>query len=104
VSACPLHGLAPANVLAGLRQSKPPAPNGSPSEARKPRALADHGIIAVWNAADGRGALGNIIRPLLPGARRSEIAKLTRDRILSDRLLLPQTHTIGRAGMPPGSP
>jgi integrase len=30
---------------------------------------------------------------LLTGARRSEIAKLTRDRILSDRLVLPPTHT-----------
>jgi len=28
--------------------------------ARKPRALADHEILAVWNAADGRGAFGNI--------------------------------------------
>jgi len=30
---------------------------------------------------------------LLTGARRSEIAKISRDRILSDRLLLPPTHT-----------
>ena len=30
---------------------------------------------------------------LLTGARRSEIAKLSRDRILSDRLVLPPTHT-----------
>ena len=91
---CVHRGFAPANVLAGLRQSKTTRAERLASEARKPRALADHEIIAVWNAANGRGAFGNIIRLLLlTGARRSEIAKLTRDRILSDRLLLPPTHT-----------
>jgi integrase len=80
-------------VLAGLRQSKPLALNGSPRSPRAAHAGRPQ-IIAVWNAADGRGAFGNIIRLLLlTGARRSEIAKLTRDRILSDRLLLPPTHT-----------
>ena len=50
--------------------------------------------VAVRNAADGRGAFGNIIwLLLLTGARRSEIAKLSRDRILSDSLVLPTTHT-----------
>jgi hypothetical protein len=39
-------------------------------------------------------AFGNIIPPLLlTGARRSEIAKLSRDRVLPDRLVLPPTHT-----------
>jgi integrase len=91
---CVHRGFAPANVLAGLRQSKTTRAERLASEARKPRALADHEIIAVWNAADGRGAFGNIIRLLLlTGARRSEIAKLSRDRILSDRLVLPPTHT-----------
>src|SRR5262249_1132129 len=91
---CVHRGFAPANVLAGLRQSKTTRAERLASEARKPRPLADHEIIAVWNAADGRGAFGNIIRLLLlTGARRSEIAKLSRDRILSDRLLLPPTHT-----------
>jgi integrase len=91
---CVHRGFAPANVLAGLRQFKTTRAERLASEARKPRALADHEIIAVWNAADGRGAFGNIIRLLLlTGARRSEIAKLSRDRILSDRLLLPPTHT-----------
>jgi integrase len=91
---CMDRGFAPANVLAGLRQSKTTRAERLASEARKPRALADHEIIAVWNAADGRGAFGNIIRLLLlAGARRSEIAKLSRERILSDRLVLPPTHT-----------
>src|SRR5262245_52634583 len=88
------RGLAPANVLAGLRQSKTTRAERLARQARKPRALADHEIIAVWNAADGRGAFGNIIRLLLlTGARRSEIAKLSRERMLSDRLVLPPTHT-----------
>ena len=91
---CVHRGFAPANVLAGLRQSKTTRAERLASEARKPRALADHEIVAVWNAAAGRGAFGNIIRLLLlTGARRGEIAKLTRDRILSDRLVLPPTHT-----------
>src|SRR5262245_36342460 len=39
-------------------------------------------------------AFGNIIRLLLfSGARRSEIVKLSRDRVLPDRLELPPTHT-----------
>jgi len=91
---CVHRGFAPANVLAGLRQSKTTRAERLASEARKPRALADHEIIAVWNAAGGRGVFGNIIRLLLlTGARRSEIAKLTRDRILSEHLVLPPTHT-----------
>src|SRR5262249_26028581 len=91
---CVHRGFAPANVLAGLRQPKTTRAGRPASEARKPRALADQEIVAVWNAAAGRGAFGNIIRLLLlTGARRSEIAKLTRDRILSDRLVLPPTHT-----------
>src|SRR5262245_1172418 len=91
---CVHRGLAPANVLAGLRQSKTTRAERLASEARKPRALADDEIIAVWKAAGGRSAFGNIIRLLLlTGARRSEIAKLSRDRILSDRLLLPPAHT-----------
>src|SRR5215471_1873879 len=76
---CVHRGFAPANVLAGLRQSKTTRAERLASEARRPRALSDHEIIAIWNAADGRGAFGNIIRLLLlTGARRSEIAKLSR--------------------------
>src|SRR5262249_40496083 len=52
---CVHRGFAPANVLAGLRQSKTTRAERLASEARRPRALADHEIIAVWNAADGRG-------------------------------------------------
>src|SRR5262249_49418283 len=84
----------PATVGGALRRPKPPRAGRLAGGARRPRALADHEIVAVWNAAAGRGAFGNIIRLLLlTGARRGEIAKLTRDRILSDRLVLPPTHT-----------
>jgi integrase len=42
----------------------------------------------------GRRSFGNLVRLLLlTGARRGEIAKLTRDRILSDRLVLPPLST-----------
>jgi integrase len=80
--------------LAGYRPPKRSRAERLASEARKARALGDAEIIAVWNACEGRGAFGNAIRLLLlTGARRGEIAKLTRDRILSDRLVLPPSHT-----------
>src|SRR5262249_36090974 len=91
---CVHRGFAPANVLAGLRQSKTTRAERLASEARQPRALAHHDIVALCSAAAGRAPLGNLTRLLLlAGARGGEIAKLTRDRILSDRLVLPPTHT-----------
>ena len=81
------------NVMAGLSARSRPARKSSPA-ARKARALADPEIVAVWNACEGRGAFGNIIRlPLLWDWARREIAKLERDRVLSDRLRLPPLHT-----------
>jgi integrase len=80
--------------MAGLRQPKQTRAEKLAAEARKARALSDAEIIAVWNAADGRSSFGNLVRLLLlTGARRGEIAKLTRDRILSDRLVLPPLST-----------
>jgi integrase len=80
--------------MAGLRQPKRSRAEKLAAEKRKARALSDAEIIAVWNAAESRGSFGNVIRLLLlTGARRGEIAKLTRDRILSDRLVLPPSHT-----------
>jgi integrase len=88
------RGLAPANVMAGYRAPKHSKAERLDSEARKARALSDAEIIAVWNACEGRGVFGNIFRLLLlTGTRRNEIATLTRDRILSDRLVLPPSHT-----------
>ncbi|HEY2528773.1 MAG TPA: integrase arm-type DNA-binding domain-containing protein [Xanthobacteraceae bacterium] len=87
-------GKVTANVMAGLRKPKQTRAEKLAAEARKARALSDAEIIAVWNAAEGRGSFGNIIRfLLLTGARRGEIAKLTRDRVLSDRLVLPSSDT-----------
>jgi integrase len=88
------RGLVNANVMAGLRQPKATRAERVASEKRKARALNDFEIIAVWNACDDRGSFGNIIRLLLlSGARRGEIAKLSCDRILSDRVVLPPLHT-----------
>jgi integrase len=91
---CVARGLATANVMAGLRRPKQTRAEKLASRKRKARALADPEIVAVWNACEGRGAFGNIIRLLLlSAARRGEIAKLARERILSDRLVLPPLHT-----------
>jgi len=88
------QGLAPANVMAGYQAQKRSRAEKLASEARKARALSDAEIIAVWTACEGRGVFGNILRLLLlSGTRRNEIATLTRDRILADRLVLPPSHT-----------
>jgi integrase len=88
------RGLATANVMAGYRQPKRSRAEKLAAEKRKARALSDAEVIAVWNAAESRGSFGNVIRLLLlTGARRGEIAKLTRDRIMPDRLVLPALHT-----------
>jgi integrase len=88
------RGLATANVMAGLRQPKRSRAEKLAGEKRKARALSDAEIIAVWNACEGRGSFGNVIRLLLlTGARRGEIAKLSRERIVADRLVLPPSHT-----------
>jgi integrase len=81
---CVERGLVNANVMAGLRRPKQTRAEKLAAEARKARALNDAEIIAMWNACE---------LLLLTGARRGEIAKLTRDRILSDRLVLPALST-----------
>ena len=64
------------------------------AEARKARALSDDEIMTGWNACEGRGSFGNLVRLLLlAGARRGEIAKLARDQIQSERLVLPPLST-----------
>jgi integrase len=87
-------GKAAANVMAGLRRPKQTRAEKLAAEARKARALSDDEIIAVWNACEGRGSFGNLVRLLLlAGARRGEIAKLARDQIQCDRLVLPPLST-----------
>src|SRR6516162_390614 len=91
---CVERGLVNANVMAGLRRPKQTRTEKLAAEARKARALDDAEIIAMWSACEGRRSFGNLVRPLLlTGARRGEIAKLTRDRVLSDRLVLPPLST-----------
>jgi integrase len=91
---CVERGLVNANVMAGLRRPKQTRAERLAAAKRKARALSDTEIITVWNTCEGRGAFGNIIRMLLlTGTRRSEIAKLTRERILPNRIELPPSHT-----------
>jgi integrase len=91
---CVRDGLASANVLAGYRKAKRSRAEKLAANKRKARALLDHEIAAVWNACANRGAFGNVIRLLLlSGARRGEIAKLTREQLLPDRFVMPPLHT-----------
>jgi hypothetical protein len=87
---CVRGGLARANVLAGYRKPKRSRIEKLAAAKHKPRALSDQEIAAVWHACEGRGSFGGIIRLLLlTGTRRSEIAKLIREQLLPDRLVLP---------------
>ena len=83
---CRLRGFVNANTIGGYRREKKTRAEKVEAEARKARALNDGEIVAVWKACDGRGSFGNIVRLLLlSGARKSEIAKLTHDRILINK-------------------
>jgi integrase len=54
------------------------------------RTLADHEIVAVWNAAGTMGVFGDFVRVLLlTGARRSEAAEMQWAEIVSDLWTLP---------------
>ena len=91
---CVARGFVKANVMGGLRRPKQTRAEKLATEARRARALNDAEIIVVWNACEGRGSFGNVVRfLLLSGARRGEIAKLARDQIQSDRLVLPPLST-----------
>jgi integrase len=88
------RGYVNANVMAGYREPKRSKAEMLAAEARKARALSGEEIVALWNACEGGGVFGNILRLLLlTGTRRNEIATLTRDQVLSDRLVLPPSHT-----------
>jgi hypothetical protein len=87
------RGLTPFNVLAGLRRDRATRAQRLEQEERG-RALSDAELAAVWRAADPEKTIGRYIRALiLTGARRSEMARLTRSMILPDRIALPATHT-----------
>jgi integrase len=82
------RGLAPFNVLAGLRR-----PRASRAErledARKGRALSDDEIAAVWASSGSLGPFGGLLRlGLLTGMRRSELAGLRWADVRADRIVL----------------
>lgn len=81
-------GLAPYNVLAGLRR-----PRASRAErlddARKGRALSDDEVAALWRSAGSTGPFGGFLRlGLLTGMRRGELAGLKWPDIRKDRIVL----------------
>src|SRR5262249_44953742 len=100
------EGIVSGNVLAGMRSVKRTRAELIASHRRKARALDDDEIRRIWAATEDRGAFGRVIRlRLLTGARRSEIAKLTRNRLLSDRIVMEMVDTKqGRRHMVPRAP
>jgi integrase len=81
-------GLAPYNVLAGLRR-----PRASRAErlddARKGRALSDDEIAVLWRSAGSLGPFGGLLRlGLLTGMRRSELAALRWSDVRDDRIVV----------------
>jgi integrase len=100
------EGIVSGNVLAGMRSAKRTRAELIASHRRKARALDDDEIRRIWAATEYRGAFGRVIRLLLlTGARRSEIAKLTPNRLLSDRIVMEMVDTKqGRRHMVPRTP
>ena len=86
-------GLAPFNVLAGMRM--PPKTRVQRlQEAARRRALTDQDIVAVWRACAVSGAFGGLVRlALLTGMRRNELAHLRWADIQHDRIVLPAAAT-----------
>jgi integrase len=82
------RGLAPFNVLAGLRRPRSSRAERL-SEESKGRALGDEEITALWNSAGALGAFGGMVRfALLTGLRRSELAGLQWPNVKDDRIML----------------
>jgi integrase len=91
---CVTRDFAHSNVLAGLKREKLSRAQRVARGKSKAHALADSEIVAVWNACEGFGAFGRIMRvSLLAATRRSEIAKLEKTQVKSDRLVLPPLST-----------
>jgi integrase len=82
------RGLAPFNVLAGLRRPRSSRAERLGEES-KGKALSDEEIVALWNSAGALGAFGGMLRlGLLTGLRRSELAGLRWRDIGADRIVL----------------
>ena len=70
------RGLAPFNVMAGLRRPRSSRAERLEKES-KGKALSDEEIVALWNGVGAMGAFGGMLRlGLLTGMRRSELAGL----------------------------
>lgn len=82
-------GIAPYNVLAGLRMPKMTRAQRMEAEEAG-RALSEDEIRKVWQAAGQLGSLGNLIRlGFVTGFRRNELAGLEWSDVLPDRIMLP---------------
>jgi integrase len=82
------RGLAPFNVLAGLRRPRSSRAERLGEES-KGKALPDEEIVALWNSAGRLGAFGGMLRlGLLTGMRRSELAMLRWSDVEDDRIVL----------------
>ena len=90
---CVARGLADYNPLAGLR--RPRLTRAERLEAvDRGRALSDEEIDTVWEAAEGLGSFGRLVRlALLTGMRRGELSGLRWDDIKADRIVLDAQHT-----------
>jgi integrase len=82
------RGLAPYNVLAGLRRPRASRAERL-DEARKGRALSDDEIAVVWASAGFLGPFGGLLRlGLLTAMRRSELARLRWQDVRGDRIVI----------------
>jgi len=82
------QGLAPFNVMAGLRRPRASRAERL-EEERAGQALSDEEIKALWMSCDALGALGGLIRlGLVTGLRRAELASLRWTRILDERIVI----------------
>jgi integrase len=82
------RGLAPFNVMAGLRMPRSSRAERLGEES-KGKALSDEEIVALWNSAGRLGAFGGMLRlGLLTAMRRSELAMLRWSNVEDDRIVL----------------
>ncbi|MCV9937721.1 integrase family protein [Boseaceae bacterium BT-24-1] len=90
---CTNKGLAPFNVLAGLRRERSTKAERIDTE-EKGRALTDAELTVIWHAAAPDTVLGRYIRAMiLTGARRAEMARLKVSMDAGGHLDLPPYHT-----------
>ena len=82
------QGLAPFNVMAGLRRPRASRAERLDDE-RAGRALSDDEVRALWASAGALGSLGGLIRlGVLTGLRRNELASLRWTEVRADRLVV----------------